>query len=122
MSKRTIRGVVTSDKADKTIVVTRTSRETHPLYGKKFTRSRKFRAHDEKNAAKLGDVVVIEESAPISATKTWILKEIVERGQEMIEVKETEIEAEMAAKLDKTDKVEAEDAEVDAKNAKENEK
>jgi len=97
MSKRTITGVVTSDGSDKTIVVTRTTRETHPLYGKKFTASRKFHAHDEKNEAKKGDIVVIEESRPISKTKTWTLKSIVQHGQEEIEIKKTAVEEEMEA-------------------------
>lgn len=109
MSKRTITGVVTSAAGDKTIVVTRTTRETHPLYGKKFTASRKFHAHDEKNDANVGDTVVIEESRPISKTKTWTLKEIVNRGQEKIEIKKTEVEEEMEVlETEKVDEKEAE--------------
>jgi len=95
MSKRTITGVVSSSAGDKTIVVTRTTRETHPLYGKKFTASRKFHAHDEKNDANTGDTVVIEENRPISKKKTWVLKEIVNRGQEAVEIKKTEVEEEL---------------------------
>ena len=95
MSKRTITGVVSSDAGDKTIVVTRTTRETHPLYGKKYTHSKKFHAHDEKNEARVGDTVVIEECRPMSRTKTWVLKEITNRGQEKIEIKKTEVEEEM---------------------------
>ena len=99
MSKRTITGVVSSVAGDKTIVVTRTTRETHPLYGKKFTVSAKFHAHDEKNEAHLGDVVIIEESRPLSKTKTWVLAKIVERGQEKLEIKKTAVEEEAEAKL-----------------------
>jgi len=95
MSKRTITGVVTSAAGDKTIVVTRTTRETHPLYGKKFTRSRKFHAHDEKNDARVGDTVVIEESRPISKTKVWTLAKVINRGQEKIEIAKTEVEKEL---------------------------
>ena len=87
MSKRTMTGVVSSVAGDKTIVVTRTTRETHPLYGKKFTVSRKFHAHDEKNEAHVGDTVLIEESRPLSRTKTWTLAKIVERGREKFEIK-----------------------------------
>jgi small subunit ribosomal protein S17 len=94
MSKRTITGAVTSAAGSKTIVVTRTTRETHPLYGKKFTTSRKFHAHDEKDAAKVGDLVIIEECAPLSRTKTWILKEITQKGQEKFDLKKEEIEVE----------------------------
>jgi small subunit ribosomal protein S17 len=119
MSKRTITGVVSSVAGNKTIVVTRTSRETHPLYGKKFTRSRKFHAHDEKNEAKLGDTVLIEESRPISATKTWVLVKITERGREAVEIKKTEVEEEIDAKLaEKEAKKEAEKvAETEEKEA-----
>ena len=109
MSKRTITGVVTSAAGDKTIVVTRTTRETHPLYGKKFTHSKKFHAHDEKNDAHVGDTVVIEESRPISKTKTWILNKIVNRGQEKIEIKKTEVEEEL--EVLETEKAEEKEAE-----------
>ena len=99
MSKRTITGVVSSVAGDKTIVVTRTTRETHPLYGKKFTVSAKFHAHDEKNESRLGDVVTIEESRPLSKTKTWVLIKTIERGQEKLEIKKTSVEEEAEAKL-----------------------
>ena len=99
MSKRTITGAVSSVAGNKTIIVTRTTRETHPLYGKKFTTSRKFHVHDEKNEAKIGDTVLIEESRPISATKTWTLVKIVEHGREAVEIKKTEVEDEMETKL-----------------------
>ena len=109
MSKRIITGIVTSAAGDKTIVVTRTTRETHPLYGKKFTASRKFHAHDEKNDANVGDTVVIEESRPVSKMKTWILKEVTNRGQESIEIKKTEVEEELEApKIEKSDEQEVE--------------
>ena len=98
MSKRTITGVVTSDKMDKTIVVTRTTRETHPLYGKKFTVNAKFHAHDEKNSAKVGDKVIIEESVPFSRTVKWNLREITEKGREKLEIKKTEVEESLEAK------------------------
>ena len=98
MSKRTITGVVSSIAGDKTIVITRTTRQTHPLYGKKFTTSRKFHAHDEKNEAHVGDTVLIEECPPKSATKTWDLKQIVEKGHERLTLKENEIVEEMAEK------------------------
>ena len=111
MSKRTITGVVSSVAGNKTIIVTRTTRETHPLYGKKFTTSRKFHAHDEKNEAKIGDTVLIEESRPISATKTWMLVKIVEHGREAVEIKKTEVEEAADAKLaEKVAKKEAEKA------------
>lgn len=84
---KTLTGIVTSDVADKTITVTVTSRETHPLYGKQYTVSRKYAAHDEKNEANKGDRVTISETRPISKRKSFALLEIVERGKGSIEVK-----------------------------------
>lgn len=85
---RKIIGLVSSDKADKTIQITVTNRLTHPLYGKQYTRSRKFAAHDEKNEAKLGDQVEIEEVRPISRTKSFKLTKIIEHGHEQVTLKE----------------------------------
>lgn len=79
MSKH-LNGVVTSDKADKTIVITVRARRTHPLYKKQYTVNTKFIAHDEKNEAKLGDQVVIVETRPLSARKRFKLERIIERG------------------------------------------
>ena len=74
------KGVVVSDKMDKTIVVRVTRRIRHPLYGKEMSQSRKFHAHDEGNEAKVGDTVRIVESRPLSRLKRWRLVEIVERA------------------------------------------
>lgn len=87
---KSITGIVTSDKADKTITVTVTSRETHPLYGKQYTVSRKYAAHDEENAAKVGDKVVIVETRPVSKRKSFVLDKIVEKSRGTIELKEEE--------------------------------
>lgn len=72
-------GVVSSSKADKTIVVTVTARKTHPLYKKQYSSSRKFMAHDEKNEAQVGDKVAIVETRPLSARKRHILDRVIER-------------------------------------------
>ncbi|NTW61236.1 30S ribosomal protein S17 [Candidatus Saccharibacteria bacterium] len=85
---KTLTGIVTSDAANKTITVTVTSRETHPIYGKQYSVNRKYAAHDEKNEAKVGDRVVIAESRPISKSKHYVLVEIVERSKGSIELKE----------------------------------
>lgn len=85
---RKITGTVTSNRADKTIHITVTSRPTHPLYGKQYTRSRKFAAHDEKNEAKVGDIVEIEETRPISRTKSFKLLGILQRGHEKVAIKD----------------------------------
>ena len=81
MPKREILGKVTSDKMDKTIVVAIETRHPHPRYGKIMKKTNKFKAHDEENAARIGDTVRICESRPLSADKRWRLLEIVERAK-----------------------------------------
>jgi small subunit ribosomal protein S17 len=76
--KRTLQGVVISDKMDKTIVVTVTRKIKHPIYGKYVTRKTKYHVHDEENQAKIGDKVEIAEFRPISRTKSWDLVKVVE--------------------------------------------
>ena len=78
MPKRILEGVVVSDKGDKTIVVKVDTIKAHPRYQKVVRRSAKFHAHDEGNTAKVGDVVRIVETRPLSALKHWRLVEIVE--------------------------------------------
>lgn len=73
MPKRVLQGVVVSDKSDKTVVVEVERRFTHPLFKKTVRRSKKYHAHDEQNASKVGDKVWIVESRPISKTKRWIV-------------------------------------------------
>ncbi len=92
---RTLTGVVSSDKRNKTITVEITSRETHPIYKKQFTKTRKYTAHDANNEAHEGDTVMIAETRPISKTKTWSLVKIVERSHGKVELKEevTEVES-----------------------------
>lgn len=72
MPKRILQGVVVSDKNDKTIVVEVERRYTHPLLKKTVRRSKKYHAHDDKNVFKVGDLVSIEETRPISKNKRWI--------------------------------------------------
>ncbi len=74
-----ITGIVTSNKTDKTIVVTVDSKKMHPLYGKQYKVTTKYMAHDEKNEANIGDRVSIIESRPLSARKRHILHEIIEK-------------------------------------------
>lgn len=73
MPKRILQGVVVSDKTDKTITVLVERKFNHPLYQKIVKRTKKYAAHDETNSAKIGDVVKIQESKPISKTKRWAL-------------------------------------------------
>ncbi len=80
-SKLVLQGIVTSDKMAKTIVVEIMMRKLHPLYKKYVTRSRKVKAHDETNEAKIGDTVRVEECRPLSRDKHWRLVEIVERAK-----------------------------------------
>ncbi|WP_110589680.1 30S ribosomal protein S17 [Microbacterium suaedae] len=79
--RKSVRGYVVSDKMDKTIVVEVEDRMKHPLYGKVLRRTKKLKAHDEQNTAGIGDLVVINETRPTSATKRWRLVEIVERAK-----------------------------------------
>ena len=71
MPKRILQGTVVSDKGDKTVVVLIERNVAHPVYGKIIRRSKKYHAHDEGNVIKAGDMVRIEECAPISKLKTW---------------------------------------------------
>ncbi|MBB3035315.1 30S ribosomal protein S17 [Alteriqipengyuania lutimaris] len=80
MPKRILIGTVTSTKTDKTVTVLVERKVKHPLYGKIIRRSKKYHAHDEKNEYELGDVVRIEETKPISKTKTWAVKDRVVAG------------------------------------------
>lgn len=73
MPRRVLKGVVVSDKADKTIIVKVDRRFMHPVYKKYITKSKKYAAHDEKNAFAEGDIVNIEECRPISKRKTWVV-------------------------------------------------
>ena len=73
MPKRLLQGVVVSDTNNKTVVVKVERRFTHPLFKKTVRRSKKYQAHDETNQFKVGDIVSIEESKPISRTKRWVV-------------------------------------------------
>ncbi len=84
----TLQGIVTSDKRDKTITVSIISRETHPLYRKQYTKTRKYTAHDENNEAKLGDKVEIAATRPISRTKAYTLVKVIEKAHGTVELKD----------------------------------
>ena len=79
--RKTRRGYVVSDKMQKTVVVEVEDRVKHPLYGKVIRRTSKVKAHDEANAAGIGDLVLIMETRPLSATKRWRVVEIIERAK-----------------------------------------
>lgn len=85
MEKRNLRkeriGVVTSNKMEKSIVVSVVKRVKHPMYGKFVLQTKKFVAHDEKNDCNIGDTVRIMETRPLSKTKCWRLVEIIERAK-----------------------------------------
>ncbi len=80
-SRKTRRGRVISDAMDKTVVVSVVRRVAHPLYGKRVNRRKKYHAHDEGNEYRTGDVVVIEETRPLSKTKRWRVLELIERPE-----------------------------------------
>ena len=73
MPKRILQGVVVSDKNEKTVVVRVDRRFTHPLLNKVVRRSKRYQAHDESNSIKIGESVRIEECAPISKNKKWVI-------------------------------------------------
>ncbi|MGO1479706.1 MAG: 30S ribosomal protein S17 [Brachybacterium sp.] len=79
--RKTLRGFVVSDKMDKTVVIEVEERVKHTRYGKVTTKTSRFKAHDEENAAGTGDRVLIMETRPTSATKRWRLVEILERAK-----------------------------------------
>ncbi len=83
----TLQGIVSSDKRDKTITVSIMNRETHPLYRKQFTKTRKYTAHDENNEAHVGDKVEIAACRPISKTKSYKLVKVLERSHDTVELK-----------------------------------
>jgi small subunit ribosomal protein S17 len=79
--RKTREGLVVSDKMDKTVVVAVEDRFKHPLYGKVVRRTSKLKAHDEANAAGVGDKVLLMETRPLSATKRWRVVEILEKAK-----------------------------------------
>jgi len=83
---KSLTGIVSSDKADKTITISVSTRETHPIYGKQYTVTRKYTAHDEKNEANIGDKVTITSSRPVSKSKAHVLVSIDERAHGSIEL------------------------------------
>ena len=98
MPKRVLTGTVVSDKGDKTVVVRVERRVKHPLYGKIIRLSKKYHAHDEGNAFKLGEQVRIQECAPISKLKSWtVLERVGEAPVAVDEIAETEATSKPAA-------------------------
>jgi len=85
LGKRKVReGLVVSDKMDKTVVVAVETRKVHPLYKKAIRVTKKYKAHDENNACKIGDIVKISETRPLSKEKHWRVTEVISK-REMIE-------------------------------------
>ncbi len=93
MPKRILVGTVVSDKTDKTVTVLVERKVKHPLYGKIIRRSKKYHAHDEGNEFKPGDTVRIEETRPISKTKTWRVLDRVQAGKGVALEADLEVEA-----------------------------
>jgi small subunit ribosomal protein S17 len=93
MPKRILTGTVVSDKTDKTVTVLVERKVKHPLYGKIIRRSKKYHAHDEANEFRPGDTVRIEETRPISKTKTWRVLDRVRGGKGQAVEADIEVEA-----------------------------
>ena len=79
--RKTIQGVVISDKMEKSIVIAAKFKEKHPLYGKFVQKTKKYHVHDENNEAHVGDTVLIMETRPLSKTKRWRLVSIIEKAK-----------------------------------------
>lgn len=105
MPKRTLQGVVVSDKQDKTVIVRVERRITHPVLKKTIRRSNKFHAHDENNEFSVGDIVWIEEHRPMSKLKRWV----VTRGEKRAKVEDL-VEGDTGRRVSKKRDVEAEAA------------
>ena len=80
-TKRTLTGIITSDKMDKTVTVLVERRVMHPVLGKVVRRSKKYHAHSENNEFKMGDTVMIEETRPVSKTKAWAVTKLLEKAR-----------------------------------------
>ena len=93
MPKRILVGTVVSDKTDKTVTVLVERKVKHPLYGKIIRRSKKYHAHDEGNEFKPGDTVRIEETRPLSKTKTWKVLDRVQASKGVAIEADLEVEA-----------------------------
>ena len=98
MPKRILIGTVVSDKTDKTVTVLVERRVRHPLYGKIIRRSKKYHAHDEDNAFKTGEKVRIEETRPISKSKSWKVLDRIGAGK--AEAFEADLEVEAAGNVE----------------------
>ena len=81
MAAKTLQGVVTSQKMNKTVTVMVGRRTKHPKYGKYISLSTKYHVHDEKEACNEGDTVLIQECKPVSRTKSWKLVEVIQKGE-----------------------------------------
>ena len=110
-ARRTVQGVVVSDKNDKTIVVLVETHRRHPKYGKRVKYRKKFYAHDENNEAKVGDVVTIMETRKLSASKRFRLVSIDKKAELSVKEAEAEIRAEEAAELAEANVAPAQDEE-----------
>jgi small subunit ribosomal protein S17 len=87
-NRKRLVGNVVSDKMDKTVVVSVERKVRHLRYGKVVQRVKKYKAHDEQNACRIGDMVRIVESRPMSREKRWVVEQIVKRAGEQMEVEE----------------------------------
>ncbi len=91
--RKVMTGRVIGDKMAKTVIVEVENRHSHPLYGKVVTRARRFKAHNEEPLAKIGDLVKITESRPLSREKHYRVSEIVKRGEVIEQIVEVELES-----------------------------
>lgn len=114
---RKLVGDVTSDVQDKTITVAISRSVTHPIYGKRYSVTKKYAVHDEANKAHVGDRVEITETRPISKNKSWKLSKVIETGHAEVEVKGEELiaDVETQRREAKVEEAEAEQPKAEAK-------
>ena len=112
---KTLIGLVSSDKRDKTITVSIASRETHPLYRKQYTKTRKYAAHDQNNQAHIGDKVEIAPCRPYSKTVSYKLVKVLEKSHGTIALKDNTLEVELPEKVGADAAAKAEKSEEEEK-------
>lgn len=116
---RKLVGMVTSDVQDKTLTVAVSRSVTHPVYGKRYSVTKKFAVHDPENSAHKGDKVEISETRPISKNKSWQLSKIIEAGHSEVVIKSEELVVDVESKRRKEKKSEDTTSQTQPKEAKE---
>ncbi len=97
--RKRLQGIVVSDKMNKTVVVRVERFKKHPLYHKVIGVSKRFKAHDENNSCKMGDLVVIEQTRPLSKEKRWKVVQIIKKAEELTDLNNAELEIQQEGEI-----------------------